>query len=335
MKFAVLTGGGDGPGMNAFVRAVVRTANNIRPTTTVWGAIDGWRGMVDNNFRPISSKDTRGIAKVGGTFLGTLRVPELSHDEDMQRTIAINLHDNFIDYLFVMGGNGSLKAANVVNEIIKKEGLRTKILATGGSIDNDVSNKFGFSIGFFSAIDKSLEMLEWIRDTASAHRRVYIIKSMGRDCGYLSFFAGVATGAEYIILPGEQVDFEKIATMIDERDRDTRIIVSEGYEKSEEEVCKILEDIFARRNIIHEIRTVDMGYFQRGGHASAKDILLASWLAYNMVKDAYAKCDSQFYTTYNIGQAPVKMSLSDSVNDNLVNNERIPDELIEFFRVLK
>ena len=89
MKFAVLTGGGDGPGMNAFVRAVVRTANNIRPTTTVWGAIDGWRGMVDNNFRPISSKDTRGIAKVGGTFLGTLRVPELSHDEDMQRTIEI------------------------------------------------------------------------------------------------------------------------------------------------------------------------------------------------------------------------------------------------------
>ena len=79
MKFAVMTGGGDGPGMNAFVRAVVRSARNLRPTTTLWGVIDGWRGLVDNDFKSIGSKDTRGIAKVGGTFLGTLRVPELAH----------------------------------------------------------------------------------------------------------------------------------------------------------------------------------------------------------------------------------------------------------------
>ncbi len=138
MKFAVMTGGGDSPGMNAFIRAVLRSAKNLRPTTSVLGVIDGWRGLIDNNFRPLTSKDTRGMARVGGTMLGTLRVPELKDDEDLQRTIAINLHDNFVDYLFVIGGNGSVKAANVTNEIIQKEGLRTKVLITSGSIDNDV-----------------------------------------------------------------------------------------------------------------------------------------------------------------------------------------------------
>ena len=335
MKFAVITGGGDGPGMNAFIRAVVRSAKNIRPTTSVWGVVDGWRGLVDGNFRIIEPKETRGIAKIGGTFLGTLRVPELASDTDMQHTIALNLHDNHIDYLFLIGGNGSLRAANVVNNIIVKEKLCTKILATSGSIDNDVANKFGFSIGLFSAIEKSLEMLEWIRDTASAHRRVYIIKSMGRDSGYLSFFAGVATGAEYIILPKENVNFEEIATMIDERDRDSRIIVSEGYEKSEEEVRAILEDIFTKRKIKHEIRTVDMGYFQRGGSACAKDILHASWLAYNMVKDAFARCDSQFYTNFNIGQSPTIMPLSQAVDDDFSNEMTLSEELVNFAKAMR
>jgi 6-phosphofructokinase 1 len=334
MKFAVMTGGGDSPGMNAFIRAIVRSAKNLRPTTSVLGVIDGWRGLIDNNFKQLSSKDTRGMARVGGSMLGTLRVPELQFDEDMQRTIAINLHDNFIDYLFVIGGNGSLKAANVTNEIIRKEGLKTRILATSGSIDNDVANNFGFSIGFYSAVDKSLEMLEWIRDTASAHRRVYIIKSMGRDSGYLAFYAGVATGAEYIIMPREDVDFDAMATLIDERDRDTRIIVSEGYDKSPEEIRQILENIFEKRNIKHEIRTVDMGYFQRGGAAATKDILLASWLGYNMVSDAFSKCDSGFYTSYYVGKKPSIIPLIDSVKDDTSHLD-IPKELILFAQAMK
>ena len=182
----------------------------------------------------------------------------------MQQSMAMTLHDNFIDYLFVIGGNGSLRAAHTIDKVIKEKNLRTKILFAPGSIDNDVCNNFGFSVGLYSAVDKSLEMLEWIRSTASSHRRVYIIESMGRDSGYLAFFAGVATGAEYIIKPGENVDYEKMATMIDERERDTRIIVSEGYDKSIDEVRQLIEEIFKKRNISHEIRTVDMGYFQRG-----------------------------------------------------------------------
>jgi len=165
----------------------VRSALNIKPSTSVWGVIDGWRGMVDNNFRKLTKRDTAGIAIQGGTILGTLRVPALKDDTDMQQAILMNLHDNLFDYLFINGGNGSLKAAGMIDRLMKEKGLNTKILACAGSIDNDVCNNYGFSIGFYSAIDKSLEMLEWIRNTASSHRRVYIIESMGRDSGYLLF----------------------------------------------------------------------------------------------------------------------------------------------------
>lgn len=334
MKFAILTGGGDCPGMNAFVRSAVRSALNMKKSASVWGVIDGWRGVADNNFKRLGKRETAGISAKGGTILGTLRLPELKDDPDLQESIAMNLHDNFIDYLFVIGGNGSLRACRAIDRIIKENGLRTRVLFTPGSIDNDCCNNFGFSVGFYSAIDKSLEMLEWIRDTASSHRRVYLIESMGRDSGYLSFYAGVATGAELIILPGDNIDYEKVATLIDERDRDTRIIVAEGYEKSVEEIRDLLEKIFERRNILHEIRTVDMGYFQRGGKAVVKDILVASWLAFCMTKAAFKKVDSGCYVTYNGGQKPTVLSLEEAADDEKSTHMDIPEELIEFNKVL-
>ncbi|MCX7880446.1 MAG: 6-phosphofructokinase [Ignavibacteria bacterium] len=334
MKVAILTGGGDSPGMNAFIRAVVRSCLNLRPATSVWGVIDGWRGLVEGNFRKLTKRDTAGIANQGGTILGTLRLPELKDNRDMQEAMAFNLHDNFFDYLFVIGGNGSLAASNVLNNIILSKGLRTKVLVTAGSIDNDVCNNFGYSIGFYSAVDKSLEMLEWIRDTASAHRRVYIIESMGRDSGYLAFYAGVATGAEYIILPNDDVDYEELVNLIAERDRDTRIIVAEGYSKSADEITKILNEIFVRRKIKHEIRYVDMGYFQRGGKAAVKDIITASWLGYYMVKEAFSGAESGFYTCYFPGQDPVRLPLDEAVNSEKTTHLNIPDKLKEFAMAL-
>ncbi len=336
MKIGILTGGGDSPGMNAFIRAIARSALNLKPTTQVWGVIDGWKGLIDGDFRKLTKRDTAGIAHRGGTILGTLRVPELKDDPDMQEAMCFNLHDNYFDYLMVIGGNGSLKAAYTLDNIIKEKGLRTKILVAPGSIDNDVCNNFGYSIGFYSALDKSHEMLEWIRDTASSHRRVYIIASMGRDSGYLAFLSGITTGAEYVIRPGETVDYEKVATMIDERDRDTRIIVAEGYNKSVEDVREILEEIFRRREIKHEIRTVDMGYFQRGGSAVIKDILIASWLGYQMVLDAIEnKCDSGFYTCYNGGEPPTTLTLADAVDDDKSNHMDLPREIIDFALALR
>ncbi|MFM8569914.1 MAG: 6-phosphofructokinase [Candidatus Kapaibacterium sp.] len=335
MKFAVLTGGGDCSGMNAFVRGVVRCSLNLQPTTSVHGVIDGWKGLVNNQFRLLGKRDVAGHSHSGGTILGTVRVPELARDPEMQRTVALNLHNNHIDYLFVCGGNGSVKASNVLNRILREEKLRPRILVCPGSIDNDVCNNIGTSIGFYSALDKSLDMLEWIRDTASSHRRVYLIQSMGRDSAYLAFYAGIVTGAEYIIRPGEQVDYEALVTMIDERDRDTRIIVAEGYEHSLEKITEYLDNIFAKRNIKHEIRSVDMSYFQRGGKAAVTDILRASWLAYRMVCDALAGKDSGFYSAYYTGHNPDPLPLDVAADDALTSHQDIPQNIIDMALALR
>ena len=335
MKFAVLTGGGDCSGMNAFVRAVVRSSLNIHPETSVIGVLDGWKGLIYNNYRKLDKLSVAGITSAGGTILGTVRVPELATDSSLLETTARNLHDNRIDYLFVCGGNGSIKAANAILGLIQSDKIKTKILCAPGSIDNDVCNEYGSSIGFYSALDKSLEMLEWIRDTASSHRRVYLIKSMGRASAYLAFYAGIATGAEYVITPGENVDFEKIATMVDERDRDTRIIVAEGYEQDLPQIRETLETIFKKRDIRHEIRTVDMSYFQRGGNAAVTDILRASWVAYRMVVDAFNKCDSGFYTAYYTGHMPHVLPLNIASDDNQTNHPSIPEAIIDLALALR
>lgn len=335
MKIAILTGGGDCSGMNAFVRATVRCALNEKPETSVWGVLDGWHGLIYNKFKTLNKLDVAGIASTGGTILGTVRVPDLATDIGLQETVAQNLHDNRFDYLFVCGGNGSVKASNTINKILRRENLRTRILVAPGSIDNDVCNNFGSSIGFYSALDKSLEMLEWIRDTASSHRRVYLIKSMGRDSAYLALYAGIATGAEQVIVPDEDVDFEKIATMIDERDRDTRIIVAEGYTKSLAEITSILEDIFRKRDIKHEIRTVDMSYFQRGGTAAVTDILRASWVAFSMVKNSFERCESGFYSAFYTGQIPNIIPLEEASDDLRTSSPHIPQEIIDLTLALR
>jgi 6-phosphofructokinase len=335
MKVAVLTGGGDCSGMNAFIRGIVRCTINMQPEASVWGVFDGWKGLIYNDYRRLNKRDVAGISHTGGTILGTLRMPELATNTDLQRTVALNLRDNHFDYLFVCGGNGSLKAANAINSILVQNNLNTKIMVCPGSIDNDVVNGFGTSIGFYSALDKSLEMLEWIRDTASSHRRVYLIRSMGRDSAYLAFYAGIVTGAEYIIRPKEEVDFEYLATLIDERDRDTRIIVAESYHMSLDEIRSKLEEVFAKRKIAHEIRSVDMSYFQRGGTAAVTDILRASWIAYQMVRDAFAGKPSGFYTCYYTGHAPEVLSLERAAQDEDVTRMDIPAEIIEMALALR
>ncbi len=333
MKFGILTGGGDCPGMNAFIRAVVRTAINTKAQTSVWGVVDGWRGLARNDFRRLDKLSVAGLASKGGTILGTQRFPELADDSDIQETIARDLHDHGFDYLFVCGGNGSLKASAIINAILRREKMRTRILFAAGSIDNDVGNKYGSSIGFYSAIDKSLQMLEWIRDTASSHRRVYIIRSMGRESAYLSIFAGIATGAEHVIRPKEQIDIEELASMIEARDKDTRIIISEANPLTLDEIQQQLETIFRRRKIKRDVRTVDMSYFQRGGKAAVTDILRASWLGYRMVRDAFARCDSGFYSAFYTGHAPDAVPLAE-VADIEASSSDVPDYLLDFMLAL-
>ena len=176
--------------------------------------------------------DVAGIIHKGGTMLGTIRVPEFKTDAALRESAARHLIERGIDCLLMQGGNGSLRASAELEDLIAEQGGSTRILAASGSIDNDVCNNVGYSIGFHSAIEKSVEMLKWIRDTADSHRRIFIIRSMGAKSAYLAFYSGIAAGAEYVIRPSEEVDFEALAGMIVSRKRDTRIIVSEAYPKS-------------------------------------------------------------------------------------------------------
>ena len=334
MKIALLTGGGDSPGMNSFVRSVTRSAINMIEGSEVWGVLDGWAGIIRGSYRRLEILDTAGIARLGGTILGTLRAPELKEKEEVRRRVAQNFIDAGFDVLIICGGNGSLKAAHDLDTRLREMGEERQILVTGASIDNDVANMYGTSIGFYSAIERSVEMMEWIRDTASAHRRVYIVGSMGRNSAYLPVYAGLTTGAEYVIRPNEEVDFTKMVDMIEIRDRDTRIIVSEAYKMTLEEIEEILSTEMKKRNSAHEIRTVDMGYFQRGGMASVTDVLRANWLGFCMVRSIVDGDGSGFYGTFHTGAPPNRVSLETAVSPE-ATHEDIPREIIEMSLTLR
>lgn len=328
-KIAILTGGGDCPGMNAFIRSVTRSHLNLAPDAPeVWGVLDGWAGMISGEYRRLELLDTAGISRLGGTILGTLRAPSLKSDPAVQQQVAEGFLEAGFDAFLGCGGNGSLKAAHDLDRRLKEMGEERPILFTSASIDNDVANIYGTSIGFYSAIERSMKMMEWIRDTASAHRRVYIVGSMGRNSAYLPIYAGLATGAEYVIRPDEKVDFPKLVDMIEERDRDTRIIVSEAYPRSLEEIEAILSAALEARNSPHEIRTVDMGYFQRGGMASVTDVLRANWIGNCMVRALLNGEGSGFFGTFHTGSASNQVSLEVAVAPESTH-EDIPAEIIE------
>ena len=340
MKIALLTGGGDCPGMNAFIRSATRSHLNLADDggtdgeAEVWGVLDGWAGLIAGEHRKLEILDTAGISRLGGTVLGTLRAPSLKNDESVQVRVAENFIEAGFDAMLICGGNGSLKAALDLDRRLQKMGEDRPILFTSASIDNDVANVHGTSIGFYSAIERSMEMMEWIRDTASAHRRVYIVGSMGRNSAYLPIYAGLTTGAEYVIRPDEKVDFTKLVEMIEVRDRDTRIIVSEAYPRTLEEIEAILSAALEARESPHEIRTVDMGYFQRGGMASVTDVLRANWIANYMVRALIRGEGSGFFGTFHTGAPANRLSLEEAAAPES-NHDDIPVEIIELLQTLR
>lgn len=334
MKIGILTGGGDCPGMNAFLRAVTRSALTHIKDVEVWGVLDGWRGLLERSYRRLGALDTAGISTLGGTILGTIRVPELRDNEELRQLLFENLIADGFDALFVCGGNGSLQASHDLDRRLRESGRPGMIYFTAASIDNDVANAYTTSLGFYSAINRSVDMMDWIRDTASAHRRVYIINSMGRRSAWLAFYAGLSSGVEYVIRPNEKVDFEAIADMIERRDRDTRIIVSEAYPKSIEEIKAILDDALERRNSRHDIRAVDMGYFQRGGEAAVTDVLRANWLGFKMVKALADNRPGGFFGAFNIATEPARLTFDEAVAPG-ANHDDIPREMIEMAIALR
>jgi len=263
-KIGVLTSGGDAPGMNAAIRAVVRSA--LANDMEVFGIYNGYAGLVNDEIVRLCHKDVGGIIDRGGTFLGSARLPEFKNPEVRKIGVA-NLEKHGIEALVVVGGDGSYMGALKLTE------MGINCIALPGTIDNDISST-DFTIGFDTALNTAVEAIDKIRDTSSSHTRCNVIEIMGRHCGDLSMYASIASGAEDVIIAEKAFDFERIVNQIEEgksRGKKHYLIILAELLKDAHELAKEIE---ARTEV--ETRTTILGHIQRGGTPSAMDRVLAS-----------------------------------------------------------
>jgi 6-phosphofructokinase 1 len=275
-KIGVLTSGGDSPGMNAAVRAVVRTG--IYYGLEVFGVMRGYTGMVENDIVPMHSRSVANIIQRGGTILKTARCKEFMQKEGRQKAYD-NLTALGIDGLVVVGGDGSFRGA----DIFSRE-FDIPCIGIPGTIDKDIAGT-DFTIGFDTAVNTAVESIDKIRDTADAHDRLFIIEVMGRDAGYIALHSGIATGAEHILIPERKTDMEELISSLQEKERRKKlvnmVVVAEGDEfGGGNEVAKLVKERVPQL----DTRVCILGHIQRGGSPTCLDRLIASRMGYSAVE---------------------------------------------------
>jgi 6-phosphofructokinase 1 len=275
-KIGVLTSGGDSPGMNAAIRAVVRTGlyNNLE----VFGITRGYQGMIDDDIVPMHSRSVANIIQRGGTILKSARCKEFFEFEGRKKAFE-NLRKHNIEGLVVIGGDGTFKGA-------QKFSTEFDIPCVGlpGTIDKDMAGT-DFTIGFDTAVNTAVEAIDKIRDTADAHDRLFIIEVMGRDSGYIALHSGIATGAENILIPEAKTNIDELIASLEDKQRRKKlvnlIVVAEGDEfGGANEVAKVVR----QRLPDMDTRVCILGHIQRGGAPSCMDRLVASRLGYSAVE---------------------------------------------------
>ncbi|MDZ7737604.1 MAG: 6-phosphofructokinase [Bacteroidales bacterium] len=274
-KIAVLTSGGDAPGMNAAIRAVTRTA--IYNKLEVIGIREGYRGMIEKSFVPLWSNDVSDIIQRGGTILKTARCMEFKTPEGRQ--IAYNnLKEIGVNGAVVIGGDGTFTGARIFNEEFD-----IPLVGIPGTIDNDLYGT-DYTIGYDTALNTVVEAVDKIRDTASAHNRMFFIEVMGAEAGFIALRSGIATGAEAIIIPEVSDEVEKLNQLLESgrRQRASNIvIVAEG---DKEGGAYALAGRVKEHYPGYDIRITVLGHLQRGGSPSAFDRVTASRLGYAAVE---------------------------------------------------
>lgn len=269
-KIAVFTSGGDSPGMNACIRAAVRTAmfNQVE----VMGIMRGYAGMIENDFIPINSRSVSNIVQRGGTVLKTARSKEFMTPEGRKKAYE-NIKSHGIEGLICIGGNGSFTGAKVFYE---EYGI--PCVGAPGTIDNDLYGT-DFTIGFDTAVNTAVDAIDKIRDTADSHDRVFFIEVMGRHAGYIALAAGIAGGAESILIPESAEDWHKMLDMFMGNNRSKKafsiVVVAEGEEHGG--ALQIVEQLKGM-DASFDARVTILGHIQRGGSPSAYDRVLASRL---------------------------------------------------------
>lgn len=275
-KIGVLTSGGDSPGMNAAIRAVVRTG--IYYGLEVYGIMRGYQGMIDNDIIPMNSKSVANIIQRGGTILKTARSKEFLTPEGRKKAYD-HLKGIGIDGLVIIGGDGSFRGADVFSREYD-----IPCIGIPGTIDKDIAGT-DFTIGFDTAVNTAIEAIDKIRDTADSHDRLFVIEVMGRDAGYIALHSGIATGAEHILIPERKTDIEELVFSLQEKERRQKlvnlVVVAEGDGfGGANEVAKIVQE----RIPTSDTRVCILGHIQRGGMPTCLDRLIASRMGYSAVE---------------------------------------------------
>jgi 6-phosphofructokinase 1 len=277
-RIAVLTSGGDAPGMNAAIRAVVRMG--LGNGWETFGVRNGYLGLVEggHNIAPLGPRDVGGILGLGGTFLGSARLEEFKEEGTRRKGLA-NLTAHGIDGLVVIGGNGSQTGALALS----KMGL--SVVGVASTIDNDLMGS-EITIGVDTALNIALEAIDRLRVTAASHRRAFLLEVMGRKCGYLALMAGIAGGADVVVVPESEVDPESVADELESAYRRGKahalVVVAEGAKYNAAALAKHFDQ--HRGRLGFDLRMTTLGHVQRGGTPGAFDRLLATRLAVGAVE---------------------------------------------------
>jgi len=264
-RIAVVTAGGDAPGINAAIRSIVRTA--IFNELEVMGIERGYMGLIESQIRPLSSRSVSGIINLGGTILKTARCEEIKTGGGIQRAVDV-LKTHRIEGFIVIGGEGSFRGASELHRASE-----LPVIGVPATIDNDVAGT-DTTIGFDTAVNAALFAIDRIRDTATSHERVFVVEVMGRERGFLALEVGLAGGAEFILVPEIKYNLQDICKKLREgrgKGKTSEIIVmAEGAGNS----AFIVDQI--RKETEYEVRLTVLGYIQRGGPPTARSRTLAN-----------------------------------------------------------
>jgi 6-phosphofructokinase 1 len=267
-RIAVLTSGGDAPGMNAAIRAVVRTG--LAKGWDVLGVRHGYAGLISGDILPLGARDVGGIIQRGGTILGSARCPEFQTEEG-RLTALSQLNQHEIEALVIIGGNGSQTGAHALS----RSGF--PVVGVASTIDNDLYGS-DITIGVDTALNVSLEAIDRLKVTASSHHRAFLVEVMGHECGYLALMAAIAGGAEAVVIPEEETDPEAVATDLraafDKGKAHAIVVVAEGARYNAEGMAQHFKAHQERLGF--ELRVTKLGHVQRGGAPGSFDRLLGT-----------------------------------------------------------
>jgi 6-phosphofructokinase 1 len=277
-RIAVFTSGGDAPGMNAAIRAIVRNA--INNDLHIYGIMRGFQGMIDGNLRRLETTDVSNIIHRGGTILKTARSKEFMTPEGRRKAYE-NLVDNDIDAVIAIGGNGTFTGAKVFIE----EYPDIQIVGLPGTIDNDLYGT-DFTIGFDTAVNTAVQAVDKIRDTADSHNRLFFVEVMGRNSGYIGLHTAIAGGAGGVLIPEEDENINDLVKLLKRGAKRSKlfsiVIVAEGNHMGT--VYDIARQVEEQIDIYDDIKVTVIGHLQRGGSPSAFDRVLSSVLGFGAVE---------------------------------------------------